>query len=208
MTSSPTPPTAAPPKNPTVLVVDDEEPILEAVAKVLQKEEMVVLCAKNGQEALDVLRRQPVDVMVTDLRMPGMGGDDLLKAAKALTPEVEVIVMTAYGTVEAAVEAMKRGAYDFVAKPLKRAQVVASVSKALDKARLVAENKDLRARLAAAQNREIVGNSQMLRSTLEVARQAANSTATVLLLGESGTGKELLARYIHGHSPRAIRPFV
>ncbi|MBX7079144.1 MAG: sigma-54 dependent transcriptional regulator [Nannocystaceae bacterium] len=193
---------------PTVLVVDDEPSIVDALSKVLEKEQLAVLTAGNGHEALEVLRRQRIDVMVTDLRMPGMGGDDLLKAAKAIVPEVEVIVMTAYGTVEAAVEAMKRGAYDFIAKPLKRAQVVASVRKALDKVALVAENSKLRAQLAAATYREIVGNSQVMRATLEIARQAANSTATVLLLGESGTGKELLARYIHAHSPRASRPFI
>ncbi|HWB79313.1 MAG TPA: sigma-54 dependent transcriptional regulator [Nannocystaceae bacterium] len=193
---------------PTVLVVDDEASILDALGKVLEKEDMHVVVAKNGHEALDVLRRQRIDVMITDLRMPGMGGDDLLKAAKAIVPDVEVIVMTAYGTVETAVEAMKRGAYDFIAKPLKRAPVVAAVRKALDKAALVAENSKLRAQLAAATYREIVGTSQVMRATLEVAKQAANSTATVLLLGESGTGKELLARYIHAHSPRASRSFI
>jgi two-component system response regulator HydG len=209
-TSLPDHPTvsAGPPLVGTVLVVDDEASILEALSKVLAKEGLTVVTAANGREALEVVRRQPIDLMITDLRMPGMGGDDLLKAVKAITPEVEVVVMTAYGTVEVAVEAMKRGAYDFIAKPLKRAAVVTTVRKALDKVALVAENRELRAQLAAATNREIVGHSQVLRSTLEMAKQAANSTATVLLLGESGTGKELLARYIHTHSPRASRVFV
>ncbi|MCA9710434.1 MAG: sigma-54-dependent Fis family transcriptional regulator, partial [Myxococcales bacterium] len=193
---------------PTVLVVDDEASIVEALGKVLRKEGLSVITAGNGKAALEVVRRQPVDVMITDLRMPGMGGDDLLKAVKAITPEIEVIVMTAYGTVETAVEAMKRGAYDFISKPLKRASVIATVTKALDKAALVAENRHLRARLEAATPRDIVGNSQVMRATLEIARQAANSTATVLLLGESGTGKELLARYIHRHSPRDQQAFV
>lgn len=197
-----------PVSSPTVLVVDDEASILEALSKVLAKEGLRVLTAGNGKEALEVVRRQPVHVMITDLRMPGMGGDDLLKAVKALTPEVEVVLMTAYGTVEVAVEAMKRGAYDFISKPLKRASVVATVRKAFDKVALVAENKELRAQLEAARSKEIVGHSQVLRSTLEMARQAANSSATVLLLGESGTGKELLARYIHAHSPRNDTSFV
>ncbi len=197
----------------TVLVVDDEANILEALQKVLTKEGFEVLTAGNGRQALDVLRKQPIRVMITDLRMPGMTGDDLLKAAKAITPEVEVIVMTAYGTVENAVEAMKLGAYDFVSKPLKRASVVAAVRKALDKQALVVENRELKAQLEAAQlaaasSRAIVGNSQVMRATLETARQAANSSATVLLLGESGTGKELLARYIHEHSPRVNKPFI
>ena len=197
----------------TVLVVDDEANILEALQKVLSKEGFEVLTAGNGRQALEVLRKQPIHVMITDLRMPGMTGDDLLKAAKAITPEVEVIVMTAYGTVENAVEAMKLGAYDFVSKPLKRASVVAAVRKALDKQALVVENRELKAQLAAvelaaASQRAIVGNSQVMRATLETARQAANSSATVLLLGESGTGKELLARYIHEHSPRVAKPFI
>jgi two-component system, NtrC family, response regulator HydG len=197
----------------TVLVVDDEANILEALQKVLTKEGFEVLTAGNGRQALEVLRKTPIRVMITDLRMPGMTGDDLLKAAKAITPEVEVIVMTAYGTIENAVEAMKLGAYDFVSKPLKRASVVAAVRKALDKQALVVENRELKAQLAAAQlaaasSRAIVGNSQGMRATLETARQAANSSATVLLLGESGTGKELLARYIHEHSPRVHKPFI
>jgi len=193
---------------PTVLVVDDEASIVDAMSKVLTKEGLHVLTASGGREALDVLRHQRVNVMITDLRMPGMGGDDLLRAAKAITPEVEVVMMTAYGTVETAVEAMKLGAYDFIQKPPKRAAIIATVRKALDKASLVAENTKLRAQLAAATNREIVGNSQVMRATLDIAKQAANSTATVLLLGESGTGKELLAHYIHTHSPRAAKSVV
>jgi two-component system response regulator HydG len=192
----------------TILVVDDEANILEALKKVLAKEGHVVVTAGNGRQALEVLRRQPVHVMITDLRMPGMTGDDLLKAAKTITPEVEVIVMTAYGTVENAVEAMKLGAYDFISKPLKRATVLAAVRKALDKQALVAENRELKAQLEAVTSRSIVGNSQVMRATLEMAEQAANSSATVLLLGESGTGKELLARYIHEHSPRVTEAFV
>ncbi len=193
---------------PTVLVVDDEDGIREALHKVLAKEGLHVLEAANGREALRILRKTPVQVMVTDLRMPGMGGDDLLRAAKKVVPEVEVVVMTAYGTVENAVDVMKLGAYDFLSKPIKRATVVATVRKALDKAALVAENRKLRAQLEAVQTREIVGHAQVMRATLEVARQAASSTASVLLLGESGTGKELLANYIHEHSPRAGAPFV
>ncbi|MBL4687515.1 MAG: sigma-54-dependent Fis family transcriptional regulator [Nannocystaceae bacterium] len=193
---------------PTVLVVDDEVAIVDALSKVLAKEGLRVVTASGGQQALEIIRRQPIQLMLTDLRMPGMGGDDLLKAVKAIAPEVEVVMMTAYGSVETAVEAMKLGAYDFIQKPPKRATVVATVKKALDKAALVAENHSLRAQLAAATHREIVGNSQVMRSTLEMAKQAANSTATVLLLGESGTGKELLARYIHTHSPRASKPMI
>ncbi len=195
-------------RTPTILVVDDEPSIVDALQKVLVKENMAVRTAASGQQALEILRTVPVQVMITDLRMPGMTGEDLLKAVKALTPEVEVIMMTAYGTVENAVGAMKLGAYDFISKPLKRAAIVAAVSKALDKHALVAENRELKAQLAAATSRPIVGNSQVLRAALDMARQAAASSATVLLLGESGTGKELFARYIHQHSPRVSRSLV
>ncbi|HRI09689.1 MAG TPA: response regulator, partial [Nannocystaceae bacterium] len=155
-----------PARAPVVLVVDDEPSIVEALERVLVKEGLQVRCAATGQHALEILRSQPVHVMITDLRMPGMMGDDLLKAVKAITPEVEVIVMTAYGTIENAVEVMKLGAYDFLAKPLKRAAIVAAVRKALDKQALVAENRQLRAQLAAVTKRPIVGNSQMMRATL------------------------------------------
>ena len=196
------------PSTARVLVVDDEANILEALDKVLTKEGHQVVTVPHGRAALDVLRKQPIDVMITDLRMPGMSGDDLLKAAKALTPEVEIVVMTAYGTVENAVDAMKHGAYDFISKPLKRAAIVQTVQKAFERSRLVAENSELRAQLAAISQPSIIGNSQVMRATLQMAEQAANSSATILLLGESGTGKELLARYIHDRSPRLDQAFV
>jgi two-component system response regulator HydG len=133
---------------------------------------------------------------------------DLLKAAKTVAPETEVVLMTAYGTVETAVEAMKEGAYDFVTKPLKRAHVVRIVRNALEKQMLVVENRALRAQLAEKRRRAIIGTSLAWRRTMEMAMQAAPSEATVLLLGDSGTGKELLARAIHENSTRASKPFV
>src|SRR5207302_1202015 len=148
-----------------------------------------------------------VDVVLTDLMMPAMSGQELLRAVRAVAPDAEVVLMTAYGTVEAAVAAMKDGAYDFLTKPLKRHAVLKSVQQAIDKRRLVRENKQLRARLAATEQ-PIVGQSPSLRATLDIIRQAAPSSATVLLLGESGTGKELFARALHEHSPRSQGPFV
>src|SRR5437016_4880880 len=139
--------------------------------------------------------------------MPAMSGQELLRAVRAVAPDAEVVLMTAYGTVEAAVAAMKDGAYDFLTKPLKRHAVLKSVQQAIDKRRLVLENKQLRARLAGTEQ-PIVGQSPSLRATLDIIRQAAPSSATVLLLGESGTGKELFARALHEHSPRSQGPFV
>ena len=215
----------------TLLIVDDEVSNLESLERIFVRFPsspgsfpaggggapdssygtsggLTVLLARDGKEALEVVRKQRIDVILTDLMMPGLSGMDLLKAAQKLSPETEVILMTAYGTIETAVEAMKDGAYDFITKPLKRAHVLRVVGKALERQTLVAENRALRTQLAAAQRRPIVGQSLAMRRTLDIVAQAAPSQATVLLLGESGTGKELLARHLHEQSPRAGRPFV
>ena len=192
----------------TVLVVDDEPSNLTSLEKTFQRETMRVLTASNARDALDVARRHRVDVVLTDLMMPGTNGVELLRALKEVSSDTEVVLMTAYGTVETAVQAMREGAYDFVEKPLKRMQIVKSVRKAAERRVLVAENRSLRQEIRLLTHREIVGQSAALRRVLEVATQAAPSTATVLVLGESGTGKELFARYIHSKSARAEGPFV
>ncbi len=191
----------------TVLGVDDEQANLDSLERIFAREGWRFLRAGTGPAALELLRDEPVDVVLTDLMMPGMSGQELLRAVRAVAPDAEVVLMTAYGTVDAAVAAMKDGAYDFLTKPLKRHAVLKSVTQALEKRRLVLENKQLRARLAGAEQ-PIIGQSPSLRATLDVIRQAAPSSATVLLLGESGTGKELFARALHEHSPRSAGPFV
>ncbi|WP_163786057.1 sigma-54-dependent transcriptional regulator [Myxococcus vastator] len=197
--------------SPTVLVVDDDRANLDSVVRIFQREGMATLAAANGTEALELLRRPEVAAMVTDLMMPNMDGQELLRAARAIRPDVEVVLMTAYGTVETAVAAMKDGAYDFITKPLKRHALVKAIQKALEKRALVAENQSLKAKLAemsAAGGRSMVGQSPAFRAMLDTIRQAAPSTATVLLLGESGTGKELAARSVHEFSQRVRGPFV
>ncbi len=192
----------------TVLVVDDDRSNVESLERIFQREGMRILAANDAKAALELVRTHRVNVVVTDLMMPGTTGLDLLRAIKQLSPEVEVVLMTAYGTVETAVSAMRDGAYDFVEKPLKRHAIVKSVRKAAERGRLLAENQSLKAEIRILTKREIVGNSPVLRRVIEVATQAAPSTATVLVLGESGTGKELIARYIHERSARAKGPFV
>jgi two-component system, NtrC family, response regulator HydG len=192
----------------TVLVVDDEQSILESLSRIFSREGFQVLTATDAKAGLDLLRHHAVKVLLTDLVMPTMTGTDLLKAAKAIAPETEVVLMTAYGTVENAVEAMKQGAYDFVTKPLKRAQIVGVVRRALEKQSLIVENRALRAQLEATRRRAIIGNSLTWRRMMDVVMQAAPSSATVLIQGESGTGKELLARAIHEQSPRVSGPFI
>lgn len=199
---------AAPPDAATLLVVDDEQANLDSLQKIFEREALRVLTAPGAKEGLEALRTHRVDVVLTDLMMPGISGAEFLKAAKQLAPDVEIVMMTAFATVEVAVQAMRDGAYDFVEKPLKRQEIVKSVRKAVERRRLVAENQSLKRELRRLAHHEIVGTSPALRRVLDVAAQAAPSTATVLVLGESGTGKELVARFIHDRSARAKGPFV
>lgn len=192
----------------TVLVVDDEPSNLTSLKKIFERESFRVFTAENAKQALEVARSHRVQVVLTDLMMPGTNGVELLRALKEVTADTEVVLMTAYGTVETAVQAMREGAYDFVEKPLKRMNIVKTVRKAAERHSLVAENRSLRQEIEALTHREIVGQSGALRRVLDVAAQAAPSSATVLILGESGTGKELIARHIHGKSQRSDQPFV
>jgi two-component system response regulator HydG len=193
---------------PTVLVVDDEPSNLASIDKIFQRDGLRVLTADSAKAALELVRTHRVQVVLTDLMMPGVSGIDLLRAVKQISPDIEIVVMTAYGTVETAVQAMREGAYDFVEKPLKRMNIIKSVRKAAERQSLVVENRSLRDEIKLLTRREIVGSSPALRRVLDVATQAAPSSATVLVLGESGTGKELLARFIHERSHRAKGPFV
>ena len=198
----------APAEGGIVLVVDDEPAIVESLTKIFKREGMHVLFATDGTAALDLLRKHRVGVLLTDLMMPQTSGMDLLRAAKTIAPETEVVLMTAYGTVETAVDAMREGAYDFVTKPLKRAHVVRIVRNALEKQSLLVEVRSLKAQISEKRRRAIIGTSLAWRRTMDIMMQASPSEATVLLLGESGTGKELLARAVHENSARAKGSFV
>ncbi len=191
----------------TVLLVDDDDSNLESLERIFHREGCRVLVAGSGREALEICRHHRVHVVLTDLMMPQMSGLDLIKALATVAPDAEAVVMTAYGTIETAVEAMREGAYDFVEKPLKRVHIVKTMRKAAERHRLLAENRSLKRELEVLTHRSIVGTSPALRHALELAGQAAPSTANVLVLGESGTGKELIARYVHERSGRS-GPFV
>src|SRR6185295_1629822 len=205
---TPSAPLRIAPNATTVLIVDDEPSNVASLEKIFLREGMRVLTADGAKTALEIARTHKVHVVLTDVMMPGVPGIELLRALKQLSPDTEVVMMTAYGTVETAVQAMREGAYDFVEKPLKRMTIIKSVRKAAERQSLVAENRSLRNEIKLLTKREIVGSSPALRRVLDVATQAAPSSATVLVLGESGTGKELVARFIHDHSARAKAPFV
>ena len=192
-----------------VLVVDDDPAIREALARTLEKLGFAVLLAEDGQAGLDRLREGGVHIILADLQMPKVSGQELLRAAKTLAPDVEVIVITGHGTVEDAVEAMKEGAYDFITKPFKRVQLEQTIRRAAEKQTLALQNRRLQARLDELQGSgRIIGTSPAMIRTLELVGQVAPSTATVLIQGESGTGKELIAGAIHHGSPRCDRSLI
>jgi two-component system response regulator HydG len=192
-----------------VLVVDDDQAIRDALSRTLEKLGYEVVLAEDGQAGLDRLREGEVHILLADLQMPKLSGQELLKSAKLLDPDVEVVMITGHGTVEDAVEAMKKGAYDFITKPFKRVQLERTIRRAAEKQSLALENRLLQARLEALQAQGgIVGASPTMRQTLELVRQVAPSTATILIQGESGTGKELIADAIHHGSARRDRPFI
>lgn len=192
-----------------ILVVDDEVNIRDALATMLKKRGHAVRAAGTGEEALGLLEAGPADLVLTDLRMPGMGGMAFLRRLKEAWPDTEVVVMTAFGSIDTAVEAMRGGAYDYLTKPLDRDRFPIVVEKALERRALAFENKQLRDRLETRTRFDrMVGDSEPMQRVHDLVEMVADSDVTVLLTGESGTGKELVARAIHHKSSRAEGPFV
>ncbi|OGL10058.1 MAG: two-component system response regulator [Candidatus Rokubacteria bacterium RIFCSPLOWO2_02_FULL_72_37] len=192
-----------------ILVVDDEPAQRELVSGFLARHGFEVLSAGDGREALERFRAEPVDLILTDQKMPGFSGLQLLEAARAVTPEIAVIVMTAYGTIEHAVAAIKAGASDYLTKPLNLDELLHRIGQVRDRQRLVGENRELRAALQERHRVEgVIGESGRMQEALSLVRRVAASDATVLIRGESGTGKELIAKAIHYASRRAEGPLV
>jgi DNA-binding NtrC family response regulator len=175
----------------------------------LEKKGYQVYGAGSGEEALQHLEEVRMDLVITDLRMPGIGGMEFLHRLKAQWPDTEVVVMTAFGSIDTAVAAMRLGAYDYLTKPIDRERFPLVVEKALERHALAFENKQLRDRLATrARFDQLVGESEPMQRVYDLVEMVADSDVTVLLTGESGTGKELVARAIHHKSPKADGPFV
>ncbi len=192
-----------------ILVVDDEKSMREFLAIMLRKEGYEVIVADGGESALDVLRREQVDLIVTDVRMPRTDGLAVLKAAKDLSPNTVVLVITAFASTETAVEAMKLGAYDYITKPFKLDEIKLIVANALERKRLRDENLSLKRQLETQRRFErLIGKSPKLLEVLETVRKIADSHSTVMITGESGTGKELIAQAIHQQSNRRDKPFI
>ena len=192
-----------------ILVVDDEESLRRVTQLRLEAAGYYVSTVADGFQALDLLAKEPFDLVLTDLKMPGMTGIELLKRLRDEYPDVIVILITAFGTVESAVEAVKAGAYDYILKPINMDGLRMVIERALEHLQLVEEVQLLRTALNQKYGFEnIVGRSKLLLNTLDTAVRAAKSDATVLIRGETGTGKELLARGIHYNSRRKNKPFV
>ena len=193
----------------TVLVVDDSAGIREALVKILDREGCRVLAAADGEDAVRLLQKHEVALVLADLKMPGVDGTELLKIAKTISPDIECVLITGHGTVEVAVEAMKQGAFDFIQKPFNRVTVVKTVKKALEKRSLVMENRVLHERLQDVRGAEnVIGTSPAIRRVMELVGQVAPSSANVLITGQSGVGKEVVAKAIHDLSPRRNKSFV
>ena len=199
-----------PRRSETILIVDDEEAQREALAGYLRKRGFHVHTADRAAAALQVVEDQVIDLILTDYRMPDMDGTAVLREARRITPDIEVILITAYGSVSGAVDAMREGAFHYLEKPVDLDALDAVVERALERRHLVSENRRLKARLSEDQVelQGIISVDPAMEEALNVAARAAPSQASVLILGESGTGKELVARAVHAASPRRQGPFV
>ncbi|MGE5849970.1 MAG: sigma-54-dependent transcriptional regulator, partial [Candidatus Methylomirabilota bacterium] len=192
-----------------ILVIDDDESLRRVLEYNLAQEGYAVLTAASGEQGLDLLKKEGADLVVTDVRMAGMDGLQVLERAHKLDPNVQVIILTAFGTIEMAVEAMKAGAFHYISKPFNRDELKLTLRKALQLKDLERENKVLRQELRSRLGLDnIIADSRQMKAILEMVERVAPTETTVLILGESGTGKELIARAIHANSPRAGGPFV
>lgn len=192
-----------------ILVIDDDTSLRRVLEYNLQEEGYEVQAASSGEEGLYLFGQSPPNLVITDMKMPGMDGLMVLKSIKERSPETLVIIITAFGTVDVAVEAMKAGAYDYITKPFNREALKLTVKKALQFNGMAEENKRLKSELSdKADFRTIVGSSKEMEKVFDVIRKVADTEAAILITGESGTGKELVARSIHANSSRREAPFI
>ncbi len=193
----------------TILIVDDEKNYPPIISSILEEEGYETLVANNGLAALEIINNSDIDLVLTDMKMPLMDGIALLERIKISDPDLPVIMMTAYGTVEKAVEAMQKGAYNYVLKPFDNERLILFVNKAITMYRIIKENRLLRNAVESQYKFDnIIGKSKAMQDVFETIQKVSPSSATVLIEGESGTGKELVAKSIHFNSPRRDKPFI
>jgi DNA-binding NtrC family response regulator len=193
----------------TILVIDDEKNIREGLAAALELDGYDVLLAADGTEGLNIALHEEIDLVITDLKMPGVSGEEVLRRVTTETPGIPVIVLTGHGTVENAVEAMRAGAYDFLTKPLNLDRLSLLVKRALQNRELVLQHRELEREIENRKSFEhIIGKSPAMNKLFEVVRRVSPTKASVLITGESGVGKELIANAIHNLSPRKEAPFI
>ena len=194
---------------PRLLVVDDEQSIREMFKILLEEDGYEVDLVSDGKEAISKIESQPYDLVITDLMMPEVGGMEVLKRSKEISPNTLLIMMTAYATAESAVDAMKVGAYDYIMKPFKIDEVRLVIERALEKSRLQRENSEMKSEIGRREGfSHFVGKSPEMLKVFDLISRISSGRSSVLVVGESGTGKELVAKAIHENSPRANKPFV
>jgi DNA-binding NtrC family response regulator len=192
-----------------ILIVDDERDMLVLLQRIITEEtDHEVATEANPHRALEFFKEHPFDLVITDLKMPKMDGIQLLEGVRKVHPDVSVVILTAYATIETAVEAIQKGAYDYIMKPFRRERILLTVTKAMQWQEMVRENLSLRQALAERETSPFVGSTQVMKELMERIRQVAPTMATVLITGGSGTGKELVARAVHQNSLRSTRKFV
>jgi DNA-binding NtrC family response regulator len=191
-----------------ILLVDDEADTLDACTQILRKDGCLVETATSARDAVRLLQTRPFDLAITDLKMPQVDGLELLKAIKRLDPDMAVVIITGYATVETAVASMKEGAYDYLPKPFTPDELRLVVRNALERQELVGENTELRERLSGGGEQLLVGASRAIQGVRQLIGRVAETSSTVLIVGETGTGKELVARSLHAQSPRAAAPLI
>src|SRR5512135_3146240 len=193
----------------SILIVDDEESVRDSLFNWFIEDGYRVECAENAKKALSILESDSYDIILADIKMPGMDGLEMLKRIKALKKETIIIVMTAFATVDTAVQALKDGAYDYVTKPFDPDDLSHLIRNAAKQISLVEENEILKEKVVSLnQVEDLIGNSEAMKKVLQEIESVAQSSASVIITGESGTGKELVARAIHANSPRKFFPLV
>lgn len=193
----------------SILIIDDEEPILESLKPFFSKRNYKVFTASSGEKGIETIKSNVIDIVLSDFRMPGMSGIDVLREIKKINPQIDVVIMTAFGNIEDAVELMKLGAYDYLTKPIDLEELENILNKIKERHYLIAENKILKEQLREKFKFDaIISESKEMEEALNTAARVASSKVSVLIRGESGTGKELIARAIHFSGERKEKPFV